>query len=108
MIRKAFDYYAPLVSTVLVGDILAGERLFTYTKNSYYGVIIYKIYVKKSIHQFIGTPDQYLNERIDAKIISGQQYMAEAQKHRMLLQKIRTQKREQKKGFIGRVFPLFA
>jgi hypothetical protein len=40
--------------------------------------------------------------------MSGQQYMAEARKHRMLLQKIRQQKQELKKEkkstFFGRVF----
>jgi hypothetical protein len=45
-----------------------------------------------------------LNQRIDAKIMSGQKYLSEARKHRMLLQKIR----EQRKGIISRMFPLFA
>jgi hypothetical protein len=45
-----------------------------------------------------------LNERIDAKIISGQQYVAESRRHRLLLQKLR----EQKKHGLGRFIPLFA
>jgi uncharacterized protein YigA (DUF484 family) len=59
-----------------------------------------------SQHQYINTLERQiniLNDRIDAKIMSGQQYMAEARKHRALLQKIREQKRE-KKTFFGRVF----
>lgn len=47
---------------------------------------------------------QILNERIDAKIVSGQQYVMESRKHKMLLRKIR----EQKKSTLGRFFPLFA
>ena len=64
-----------------------------------------------SKNQYINSLEQQikaLNERIDAKIISGQEYVAESRKHRMLLQKIRSQRREQKKGLLGRVFPLFA
>ncbi len=60
-----------------------------------------------SQNQYVTTLEKQLktlNERIDAKIMSGQQYMEEARKHRMLLQKIRSQK----KGFLTRVFPLFA
>jgi hypothetical protein len=53
-----------------------------------------------SQHQYISTLERQinaLNDRIDDKIMSGQQYMAEARKHRMLLQKIRQQKQELKK-----------
>ncbi len=64
-----------------------------------------------SQHQYINTLERQinaLNERIDAKIMSGQHYMVEARKHRMLLQKIRQQKQEVKKEkkstFFGRVF----
>ncbi len=64
-----------------------------------------------SQHQYISTLERQinaLNERIDDKIMSGQQYMAEARKHHMLLQKIRQQKQEVKKEkkstFFGRVF----
>jgi uncharacterized coiled-coil DUF342 family protein len=64
-----------------------------------------------SQHQYISTLERQinaLNDRIDDKIMSGQQYMAEARKHRMLLQKIRQQKQELKKEkkstFFGRVF----
>ncbi len=60
-----------------------------------------------SKNQYITTLERQihtLNERIDAKIVSGQQYMAEAQKHRMLLRKLRAQKYDQKGGFFGRVF----
>lgn len=63
-----------------------------------------------SKHQYITSLERQinlLNQRIDAKIMSGQQYVDESRKHRMLLQKIRAQKREQKSGFFGRVFPLF-
>jgi len=60
-----------------------------------------------SQHQYITTLERQintLNERIDAKIMSGQQYIAEARKHRTLLRKIREQKQEKKVGFLGRVF----
>lgn len=64
-----------------------------------------------SQHQYISTLERQiniLNERIDTKIMSGQQYVDESRKHRMLLQKIREQKRElkqeRKTGFFGRVF----
>jgi hypothetical protein len=60
-----------------------------------------------SKNQYITTLERQLNtlnERIDAKIISGQEYMAEARKHRVLLSKIRAQKREQSGSFFGRVF----
>jgi len=33
-----------------------------------------------------------LNERIDSKILRGQEYSNESKKHKLLLQKIRTQK----------------
>jgi len=59
-----------------------------------------------SQHQYITTLEHQintLNERIDAKIMSGQKYVEESRKHRMLLRKIREQKREQK-SFFGRVF----
>ncbi len=49
-----------------------------------------------------------LNQRIDSKIMSGQKYVEEARKHRMIVRKIREQKREGKTGIISRVFPLFA
>jgi hypothetical protein len=42
-----------------------------------------------------------INQRIDFKIIKGEQYAEESKKHKMLLQKIRRQKR---KGFFGRLF----
>lgn len=60
-----------------------------------------------SQHQYITTLERQissLNERIDAKIMSGQRYAEESRKHRMLLRKIREQTREQKTGFFGRVF----
>jgi hypothetical protein len=63
-----------------------------------------------SKHQYITSLEQQinlLNARIDAKIMSGQQYVLESRKHRLLLQKIREQKREQRSGFFGR-FPLFS
>ena len=62
-----------------------------------------------SQHQYINTLERQinsLNERIDAKIMSGQQYMIEARKHRMLVQKLRDQRKS--KGLFSRVFPLFA
>jgi len=46
-----------------------------------------------------------LNQRIDAKIMSGQKYAEESRKHRMLLRKIRQQKQS---NVLSRVFPLFA
>lgn len=62
-----------------------------------------------SQHQYISTLERQiniLNERIDAKIMSGQQYVAESRKHRMLLQKLREQRRS--KGLFSRVFASFA
>ncbi len=64
-----------------------------------------------SQHQYITSLEHQinlLNQRIDAKIMSGQQYVAESRKHRMLLQKIRAQKREHRSGVFGRFFPLFS
>ncbi|MES2224561.1 MAG: hypothetical protein V4478_01075 [Patescibacteria group bacterium] len=49
-----------------------------------------------------------LNQRIDQKIMSGQKYLDEARKHRMLLRKIQSQRVEQRKSIISRMFPLFA
>jgi hypothetical protein len=63
-----------------------------------------------SKHQYITSLEQQinlLNAHIDAKIVSGQQYVMESRKHRMLLQKIRQQKQEQRGGFFAR-FPLFS
>jgi hypothetical protein len=60
-----------------------------------------------SQNQYIITLERQLkliNERIDSKIMSGQGYAEESRKHRMLLQKIRNQKR----GILTRVLPLFA
>ncbi len=60
-----------------------------------------------SQHQYIAVLEKQisaLNRHIDTKILKGQQYTEESRKHRMLLRKIR----EQKRGFLGRVFPLFA
>ncbi|MEO5645914.1 MAG: hypothetical protein ABIO57_02495 [Candidatus Paceibacterota bacterium] len=60
-----------------------------------------------SQNQYIATLEKQinaLNRHIDAKIIKGQQYVEESRKHHALLRKLR----EQKRGFIGRVFPLFA
>lgn len=64
-----------------------------------------------SQHQYISTLERQiniLNERIDAKIMSGQQYVTESRKHHLLLQKLREQKRElkqeRKSGFFSRVF----
>ncbi len=60
-----------------------------------------------SQHQYISTLERQissLNERIDAKIMSGQRYAEESRKHRMLLRKIREQKQEHRTGFFGRVF----
>ncbi|HTH93071.1 MAG TPA: hypothetical protein VL576_01135 [Candidatus Paceibacterota bacterium] len=45
-----------------------------------------------------------LNKRIDDKIMSGQQYKTESHRHRLLLQKLR----EQKKHGLGRFIPIFA
>lgn len=60
-----------------------------------------------SQQQYISTLERQIriiNERIDAKIMSGQKYVEESRKHRMLLRKIREQKHETKTGFFGRVF----
>lgn len=60
-----------------------------------------------SQQQYIATLEkqlQALNRSIDAKIMRGQKYIEESRKHRMILRKIQ----EQKKGFLGRMFPLFA
>ncbi|MDB5188496.1 MAG: hypothetical protein JWM92_94 [Candidatus Nomurabacteria bacterium] len=61
-----------------------------------------------SQHQYITTLERQikvLNERIDAKIMSGQRYVEESQRHRALLRKLREQRRGN--GLFGR-FSLFA
>lgn len=86
---------------------MTGEHSFTYTayRSLITDSLLYLLHFMTR-SQYVSRLEKQLkqlNEVIDFKIMHGMRYSIESRKHRMILQKIREQRRSQ---IFGRLFPL--